>query len=33
MAFEKKDETLNIEAGFGMVIAMDDNITPELKAE
>jgi hypothetical protein len=33
MAYEKSDETLDIEAGFGMVIAMDSKLTPELIAE
>jgi len=30
LVFEVKDSDLKIEAGYGMVIAMDENITPEL---
>jgi len=33
LVFEVKDSELKIEAGYGMVIAMDENITPELKLE
>lgn len=33
MAFEVSDSSINIEAGFWMVIAMDENITEELKLE
>lgn len=33
IAYEKLDETMDIEAGFGMVIAMDAKLTPELIAE
>ncbi|MDD4152016.1 MAG: DUF5915 domain-containing protein [Candidatus Gracilibacteria bacterium] len=33
IAYEKSDDSLDIEAGFGMVIAMDPIITEELKLE
>ncbi len=33
IAFEKSDESLDIEAGFGMVIALDKTLTPELIQE
>ncbi|MDD3646774.1 MAG: isoleucine--tRNA ligase [Candidatus Gracilibacteria bacterium] len=33
IVFEAGDSNYNIEAGFGMVIAMDSEITPELKLE
>ncbi len=33
LVFEVKDSELKIEAGYGMVIAMDDNITDELRLE
>lgn len=33
IAFEKTDSNLDVETGFGLVIAMDTNITDELKNE
>jgi hypothetical protein len=33
IAYEKSDENLDIEAGFGMVIALDKTLTEELIEE
>jgi hypothetical protein len=33
VAYEKADDSLDIEAGFGMAIAMDSVVTEELKLE
>ena len=33
LVFEVKDSELKIEAGYGIVVAMDDDISPELKLE